>query len=380
MPLKEFDGIDEIRRSTSVVHVSSAHAWSDNRIHLREAASLARHGYRVHLVAIAHDVDLSPTGVAVKQLPRRSRWSRIFLGSFYALKAAVGTGSDIFHLHDPEMVWAIPLLRAAGKRVVYDAHEDLPAQVLGKHYLPHRTRGVVARLSKLVMRVAGMSNRVVTATEAIADTFGSRAVVVHNYPRLDTGREVIPVLDRPTRVVYVGALSEIRGAVEMVDSFADPTFPPGWTVDIAGSTSPPALLTTLKTRPGWERVRFHGQTSPSAAREYIGLARVGLVLFQESPAHLESLPTKMFEYLAEGVPVIASDFPLWRTIVDNFQCGQLVDQTDPKAIATALRKYHEDPGLLALHAKNARSAAVRNLNWTAEEQVLVALYDDLAVR
>ena len=119
--------------------------------------------------------------------------------------------------------------------------------------------------------------------------------------------------------------------------------------------------------------------SPGAARDLIAQAKVGLVLFQRSPSHIDALPTKMFEYMAAGVPVIASDFPLWREILTRFDCGLLVDETSPEAIATAVARYAEEPSLLERHSANARSAALSVLNWTAEGENLVELYDFLTI-
>jgi glycosyltransferase involved in cell wall biosynthesis len=101
---------------------------------------------------------------------------------------------------------------------------------------------------------------------------------------------------------------------------------------------------------------------------------VGLVLFRDTEAHRDALPTKMFEYFAAGLPVIASDFPLWRDIIAGGECGQLVDQTDPDAVARAVARYAADPALLARHGANARRLAVSRLNWTREEAALAAAY------
>lgn len=370
------------RERIRIVHVSSAHAWSDNRIHLREGASLVAAGYEVNLVALEDDLSLPETGVRPILLPPRPRLSRLVLGSAAAVAAALRTRALVFHLHDPELIWAVPLLRALGKKVIYDAHEDLPAQVLDKHYLPQPVRRPMAALSRLAMRVAGMSDHIIAATEGIAKTFpADRTSVVRNYPRLRDGvAELAPVVERAQGVAYIGALSEERGSVQMIDSFASGLFPDDWHATIAGSSSPPGLLDRLKARPGWSRVDFRGQIAPAAARELLADSRVGLLLLNRTPAFVDSLPTKMFEYFAEGVPVIASDFPLWRTIIERHQCGQVVDETDPDAIAQAIQRYAEEPELLACHSKNALEAARTVLNWATEESTLVAVYDDLVLR
>src|SRR5690606_28316723 len=115
-----------------VVHVSSVHAWSDNRVHYRECVTLADAGYRVTLVAVSSTTEAPRTTVNLVELPRMKRMRRVVLGSPRAVAAGLRTKAPVVHLHDPELVWAIPLLRALGRKVIYDAHEDLPRQVAGK--------------------------------------------------------------------------------------------------------------------------------------------------------------------------------------------------------------------------------------------------------
>lgn len=370
------------RERVRVAHVSSAHPCTDNRVHLREAATLTRAGFDVALVAVRSEVEVPATGVEVHTLPQRSRLARVLINGPQAVWTAARLRPDVVHLHDPELCWAVPIFRALGTKVVYDAHEDLPKQVLEKSYLRPRARQVAALAARGVQRVARGSHLVVAATEAIGDSFaGHRRVVVHNYPRIDASE---PADTRPPAIadgrpvlVYVGAMTKERGVREMVRACAAPDFPDRGELHLYGPIRPAALRHELTQLSGWERVVDHGVVSPDTAREAIREAHLGLVVFGESPAHVQSLPTKMFEYLAEGRPVIASDFPLWREIVDGLDCGVVVDPRDPGAIARAVRDYVRDPALYARHSTNARRAAHDRLNWAHEEGVLIAAYDDL---
>ncbi|MBF0673462.1 MAG: glycosyltransferase [Salinibacterium sp.] len=359
-----------------VVHVSSVHPWTDNRIHYRECVSLAGLGYRVSLVAVESRITGGPSPVDVTVLPRRPRLQRMLLGSIAAVRAAIRTGASVFHLHDPELVWAIPVLRAMGKRVIYDAHEDLPEQVVSKEYVHPLARPLMRATAHLVVRVARLSNHVVTATETIAKRFPSgRVSVVHNYPPLrEEEGSAGSVASRPLSVAYIGGISEIRGAEQMIDALGNEAFPVGWRLELAGPMGE-SLAERLQRSPGWERTDYLGHVTPDEARDLLLRARVGLVLFRDTQAHRDALPTKMFEYFAAGIPVIASDFPLWRSIIDRLECGLLVDESSPSSIAAAIAKYAHDPELLERHAANARRAAVEVLNWSQEVPVLAAAYE-----
>lgn len=366
-----------VQEATKVLHLSSAHPWTDNRVHLREAASLVQAGYDVGLYAVDNELRVKDTGVTVTRVASSPRLRRITVESIRAVRFALGSEASIVHIHDPELVWAIPLLQFRGKRVVYDAHEDLPSQVMHKTYLPQALRAPVALFADLLLRIANRSDHVIAATEVVAERFDeSRTSVVRNYPQIDSSVQWSDPLQRDLSVVYVGGLSEARGSKAMLDALDAEQMPAGWRLQLAGWGSA-GFIQSLSELPGWNRVDFHGVVAPSVARELIDASRVGLVVLGDTPNHRDALPTKMFEYMASGVPVIASDFPLWRQILEEHDCGILVDPESPEAIAAAVASYADDPDLLKRHSVNGFQAVRRHVNWRSEAANLVRAYRTL---
>ena len=139
---------------TRVVHATSAHRWTDNRIHLREAASLAEAGYDVHLVAVEHETEISPTGVIVHVTKQRARLRRLLVGLPLTALKVIRNQAQIVHLHDPELIPLIPILRLLGRRVIYDAHEDFPTQALEKAYLGRVSRRALWIFAKFLVWLA----------------------------------------------------------------------------------------------------------------------------------------------------------------------------------------------------------------------------------
>ncbi|MGX9900055.1 glycosyltransferase [Arthrobacter sp. SA17] len=311
------------------------------------------------------------------RIRKRSRIARFTLGTWDAIRYALKTKAKVFHLHDPELIPAIPFLRLIGKTVIYDAHEDLPSQIVDKHYIPTKLMGPAVGMANVLVSISSMANRIVAATDKIADRYPtSKVSVVRNYPPLRASdREAGSVLSRASNVVYVGALSDSRGVPQMVR--AAESFPKGWSLVLAGQSVTPSYRGSLQRLTGWNRVIDHGVVSPDAARDLMLSARVGLVTLQRTTAYLDSLPTKMFEYMSAGIPIVASDFPLWREIIENYDCGTLVDETDPLKISAAIQRYVDDPDLLLLHGENAKRAAEDALNWYSQGQVLTDLYAKL---
>lgn len=360
-----------------VVHVSSAHPFTDNRIHYRECVSLTGAGFDVTLVAVESSLEAPRNAVQVAKLPRRSRLQRVLFSSPEAIRRALRTGAGIVHLHDPELIPFIPFLRAIGRRVVYDAHEDIPLQVLNKPYVRRWNRPVVIVVARVLVALAKSADLVVAATEPIADRFvPNKTVVVRNYPPLRVEEESADV--REDIAVYVGGLARSRGLLELLAATEDPEFPAGWTLHLAGKANADVLheIEALIER-GAGNVVFHGQIAPHAARDLLLRAKIGLVTLHPTRAYLESLPTKMFEYFAARLAVIASDFPLWREIMGSDVSGVFVDPTNSAEVARAIRRYADHPDLLAEHGERGRELAVTKFNWDAEAATLVRAYERL---
>ena len=109
----------------------------------------------------------------------------------------------------------------------------------------------------------------------------------------------------------------------------------------------------------------------------MGRSRAGLVLFHPAPNHVTAQPNKLFEYMSQGVPVIASAFPLWREIIEGVGCGLTVDPEDPEAIAGAMARLLADPEESAKMGQRGQDAIDQRFNWPREAEKLVAVYDRL---
>lgn len=365
-----------IRSPVGVVHVSSAHPYTDNRIHYRECRTLAEAGYNVSLIAVESAVNGPDTPVQVTTIPKRNRLARVLLSTYQVVSLALKTRAQVVHLHDPELIPFISILRMAGRQVVYDAHEDLPIQVLGKPYVTRGGRRMLAGLASGFVFLARGANVVVAATETIARRFPpEKTVLVRNYPPLRVEEEE-QAEARDDIAVYIGGLAKSRGTLELLQAAEHSAFPAEWTLHLAGPVA--ADVREFVTRASrTERVVYHGQLAPELARDLLLRAKVGLVTLRNTPAYRDSLPTKMFEYFAAGLPVVASDFPIWREIIEEAEAGFLVDETDPEDIAKVLKYYAEWPDIREHHAAKARRAATARLNWKSEAETLLEAYTDL---
>ena len=364
---------------------TTVHARRDIRIFVKESRSLSSElNSQVELYVQDGEGDsAAPDGsLTVVDTGRRPlrRLLRMSLGAWRMYWAIRHAKPAVAHFHDPELIPVGLALRLSGIKIIYDVHEDLPRQVLGKHWLSPGLRRPVSWVAEAVEWVAGRAfDGVVAATPTIARRFPTKkTVTVQNFPILSelVAPDPVRYTDRPPYFAYVGGLGSIRGSREMVEAIGRV---PNQAVrlQLAGKFSNHLDGEAARSLDGWARVDYHGWTSRPEVARLLGDVRAGLVLFHPSPAHRAAQPNKMFEYMAAGLPVIASDFPLWREIVEGAGCGLLVDPLDPDAIAGAMQWLLENPEDAEGMGRRGREAVEATYNWEPEAEKLIGLYQQL---
>lgn len=370
---------------TRVAHLTSVHTTMDTRIFWRQCKSVQRAGYDLALIAV-HDRDEVIEGIPVLAVPRaRNRAERLAKTWRHILKAAIDYDAALYHFHDPELIPLGLWLRRLGKHVIYDVHEDVPLQIRLKTWLPGPLRAGTAMATDLLERLAAHRlSAIVSATPPIANKFkgfspAAEVVTVQNFPPLEelsqAGR---PWAERERRATFVGVVCQVRGANEAVDAMACIEADKGIRLDLLGNYSPPELGEALAGRLGWQHTDASGgRVTREELASKLGKSMVGLVCTHMVAEYPESYPVKMFEYMSAGIPVVASECPLWRQIVTEANCGILVDPMDPQAIASAIEELIEDPRRAEQMGRNGRNAVEAQYNWRSQEEKLLQLYERL---
>ena len=359
--------------------LTSAHPPLDVRIFHKECKSLARAGYEVTLVA-PHGESQRIDGIAIKAVtPPTGRLERFFQTTAAVYRAAVAVDADVYHFHDPELIPIGLLLRARGKKVIYDIHEDYPNTI---SYKPYVHKWLQRPLAKIVAIVESLATRqfsgLIAATPEIAARFSrhSNVAVVQNYPiREEFSKEATGPSPPSDYVTYVGLrITKARGAEEMVRALELLAESLPIRLKLAGTIEPPALLRQLEATPGWQSTEYLGSLNRAGVSEVIRNAIAGLVVLHPEPNYVNSHPVKLFEYMCAGIPVIASDFPVFRSIVEGAKCGLLVDPLSPKEIADAIEFLCTHPNEARAMGERGRQAVDCRYNWRHEEQSLLGAY------
>lgn len=363
-----------------IVHVTSVHARTDTRVFLKECRSLAQRGHAVTLLVADGLGSEVRDGVRIESVSEaKGRLKRMGLVSLRLLRKALRLKADLYHLHDPELIPMGLFLKAWGAKVVFDAHEDLPKQVLTKPYLPIPLRRIMSRITSVFLRVTlPWLDGLVAATPSIRNSLlciNTKTVDINNYPiqgELACGDRSVP----PNRsICYIGGINRIRGAFELVSALA--YLPEDIRLQLAGPFEDSALETSLKCLEGWRQVDYLGVIDRVAVRDVMASCLAGVVTFLPAPNHVESQPNKIFEYLSAGLPVIGSDFPLWQSILGEGPCGLCVNPQDPRAIAHAILSLVSQPELALAMGQHGQRAVRERFNWEAESVKLGAHYDSI---
>jgi glycosyltransferase involved in cell wall biosynthesis len=361
------------------VHLALAHRPFDTRIFHKECKTLAKAGHRVTLV-VPCEKDAVVDEVSIRAVPNPPNGRALLLWTPWLVGRAARSLNPraVFHFHDSYLILVMMLLKLSGRCVVYDVHEDTPKQMLYQHWIPRGLRRVASVTMRFLEWLGGkLFDGLIAAEPVIAERFpASKTVLVRNFP---VSAELLApgsasYASRPPHMLYAGGITQARGIEELLAAMGQ--IPPQFQARLvlAGTFYPAALEQDLSRRPEWRLVTFKGFLSrPEIVRE-LGNARAGLVTMHPTERYQTNYPVKLFEYMAAGIPVIASDFPAWRPFVVESECGILVDPLDPSAIAAAIQWILEHPAEAEAMGRRGREAIRRSYNWETEAERLLDFY------
>ena len=372
-----------------IVHISSVHTWKDPRIFFKQCSSLAQKGFDVHLLT-PDSSDEKRNGVQLHQVwnydpakQKKSILAKLFRPA-KLFKMARNLKPDVIHFHDPELIpWAL-IHRMLGYTTVYDIHEDNKTVIRHRYYIPDPFKELLSLLIGWIERLAHSVMPTVLA-EAYYQRRFPKGIIVTNYQNITVKKEGISLEPGPvnargeSHVIYTGNLEIERGVLTYMEGIRGTS---NLHLHLIGRTYQRTFDKTLDAQKGLEdRIHWEGVAS------YVPYSRIleryaernwlaGLVVFPYSDHYKYKHPTKFFEYMAFGIPVIYTDFTEWKNLLDPLEVGIAVDPDKPKELVSALDRLKGDKVLCETYAKNALHHSKQFL-WDHEASKLITFYNEL---
>jgi glycosyltransferase involved in cell wall biosynthesis len=292
-------------------------------------------------------------------------------------QAARREDADVYHFHDPELIPVGLLLRVQGKPVIFDVHEDDVTAIRQKSYLPRALRPLLAAILGRMEACVSRFFHILVAEKYYTRRFPG-ATAVLNYPiRRCLPSAMLNGAQGHTRLLFTGKVARSRGALihaQIVTHVRDSQV---YVVGFCDKELADEMLSIAGD--GKERLHIEGVGSHVPYDRILsyyaqGGWLAGIALFVPNPHDMEKEPTKLFEYMGAGIPIICSDFPVWRALVEDTGTGLCVDPLDPRAIADAIEYLMAHPEEAERMRQNGRRAVSERYNWDAEAQKLLLLY------
>ncbi|PEO38856.1 glycosyltransferase family 4 protein [Bacillus wiedmannii] len=369
---------------------SSVHVWKDARIFFKEAHSLQKQ-YEVDFIAIddgTYDQSFDKKNINMQLLPRKSRWLRplTWIRIYQKIRAS---DAYVYHFHDPELLVLVPWIKRKNKQIilVYDMHENVPAAILSKQWIPKSMRRHVSNLVRqmetiLLKQVDAILFAETSYKKDYLYTEGKQTEDILNYP---IQQDAAPVKKKTTEeitLIYVGRIAEVRGIWTMLQVAKELKNQTNkkLTLKLIGAMSPDLETEVnrfIEKNALGDVVIYYGMLPYTEIWNHYATADIGLCLLHPEPNYMNSLATKMFEYMSMGLPMIASNFPDWEKLIIENQCGIVVDPFNVQSIVEEILHVMQNEKLRRTLGDNGKLNFETKYTWSIEEVKLLEFYENL---
>lgn len=364
----------------SICHLTSAHSRFDSRIFYKECISTSKNYFETTLIVAdgkgndkINNIRIIDVGIL------KGRIKRMLLVTRLIYKQALSVNADIYHFHDPELLYVGYKLKKKNKKVIFDSHEDVVNDLLYKPYLKPPFNKFVSKFYKIFEHyIVSRLDGVIGATPVIKDLYLSyhkNVINLNNYPILDDYSINVNWENKRKEICYVGSISTNRGCFEIISALD--YVMPEVKLNLVGKYSYDEIQIRIKTLRSFSKVNEYGFISKDEVLKIYDRSLVGLITLLPIPTFKDSLPIKMFEYMAAGIPFVASDFPQWIDLIGHCKCCIFVNPEDPVEIASAINYLISNFDEAKLMGENGRRLVEEKFNWKQESEKLIHFYNKI---
>jgi glycosyltransferase involved in cell wall biosynthesis len=358
---------------------------NDVRVFGKECVSLAKAGYKVYLIS-PNAKDAVVDGVQIIGVPysHSDTFSRLFILPRLLYKCALKVDADIYHFNDPASLFYGYKLKLRGKKVIFDSFEDHPTLILEYRRIPLFIKKIISKIytwyeNRMCSKFDGIIMCYHWTQERLSKICHNNQLIF-NFPIIKEEKKNIVnhSNEHGFSLCYAGLLSEMWNIESIVLSLSKLN---GVSLNLAGHGGI-QLVKRLEGLEVWSRVNYLGKISHDKVHELIySRSNVGIALLDYIPltkGNIGNLSNnKLFEYMLAGLPVICTDFILWKEIIEKNQCGICIPPKNEEALSNAISFLIENPAIAKSMGENGRKCVLERYNWSVEEKKLLSLYDNL---
>ncbi|WP_260479848.1 glycosyltransferase family 4 protein [Listeria booriae] len=376
--------VNQILQANKVFMFSSVHVWSDTRIYFKEAMTLVENGFIVDFNAIEGPNTCTETNAKLNvatlprggKMARPKRWKQLY-------EKALASDALYYHFHDFELLFLAPKLkkRKPNCKIIYDMHENFPAMLRTKEWIPAPARIPLSKwLAHKEKQWMPVCDAVIFAETSYKKQYEQVAIQQVDILNLPTWQAETKANKEETfTFVYVGDIVRDRGVFDMLDLMRT-LKQRGYAqihLKLIGPMQPQveAEVTAYIAKHELESiVTTFGRIPYTEIWQHYATAHVGLCLLHPIPNYMHSLATKLFEYMAAGLPILATDIPDWKALIEETDTGLTANVLDIEAVANQAERFIQDTALQQRFATNGRTAFETTYNWRTEADKLIDLY------
>lgn len=366
-----------------VCHFTSAHKSNDIRVFQKECVSLAKAGYQVYLV-VPNAETKSVNGVNIVGVPVKSMNPvyRMLISAKKVYQEALKINADIYHFHDIELFKYGVKLKNKGYKVIFDSHENWTDYVKGIAWLPFFVKKIsIAIIERNYRKHLKNFDAVITVSPNIVDSlnkYREKVYLICNYPIIDN--KSIPkitkeeFIKRDKIACYAGTIYEASMQEVIIKSIENIDNLKYYIIGTISKKYKEKLLKTIKSK----NIQFFDFMSHDELLRYYQKAIIGVVILDyaiyagDRKGSLGS--NKMYEYMASGLPIICTDFELWKKIIDEFHCGIYINPYDSNAIERSFRYFVDNIDQAYEMGQNGQKAILEEFNWNSQAVKLCDIY------
>jgi len=363
-----------------VCHLSSVHQRNDTRIFFKECMTLQKNGYDTFWIVADGLGDEVKNGVSIIDVgSSTNRFSRIFSSTIKVFSRARKLNADIYHFHDPELAPICLLFRLMSKPVIFDVHENVAEQIKDKQWLSPTFARFLSFLFMLLNKVFTRFYNIIIAEYSYATLYENKKSknkfeVILNFPEVQFLEKFKNIKRKGHEFFYIGVVSNDRGLEVILDALN--------ILDSKNFDFKMHFVGRLFDEVDWvkyasikDKVIFYGRKSLDEGYAISSQCIAGLAVLKPIGNYVGSYPTKVFEYMAIGLPTITSNFALYKQIVEENKVGWCVDPYSPEDLAEIMISILESNSLEEV--SNFALSASEKYSWQTESVKLLNMYESI---